>query len=262
MIAEHRRAARPGGVADAAAAADRGREPTRDRQAGARARHRPAKGQEFQVTDAVPFAPLDGITLDQALEQAYATRPDYLSARAQVRAAELARQSAAAANYPSLSADARLWRYRQSRTSARRAGPSASRFTLHVPIFQGTRVRADTLQADADTRAASGGTGGSRTAGSTQQVRTAFLNLKSSSDLVAVSREQCRARQPDARAGARSVFRRRRRQPRGRASAGVGGRGQSVLHREPLCATTSRRSRSPKRSALPSSRRSPIWEPK
>ena len=64
------------------------------------------KGQTFEITDMVPYAPLDGITLEQALERAVATRSDYLSAKAQVRAAELARQSAAAGNYPSLATDA------------------------------------------------------------------------------------------------------------------------------------------------------------
>ena len=62
-------------------------------------------GQEFRLTDSVPYASLDGITQEQALQQAYSTRPDYLSAKAQVRAAELARQAVAAENYPSLSTD-------------------------------------------------------------------------------------------------------------------------------------------------------------
>ena len=59
-------------------------------------------GQEFRLTDSVPYAPLDDITLDQALKQAYSTRPDYLSAKAQVQAAELAGGAATAENYPSL----------------------------------------------------------------------------------------------------------------------------------------------------------------
>ena len=60
-------------------------------------------GQEFQLTDSVPYAPLAEMTLEQALQQAYATRPDYLSAKAQVRPASLSEQAAAAENYPSLS---------------------------------------------------------------------------------------------------------------------------------------------------------------
>ena len=55
-----------------------------------------------------------------------------------------------------------------------------------MPIFQGTRVRADELQADAalqQRRAELADLDGRID----EQVRTAFLNLKSSSDLVAVT---------------------------------------------------------------------------
>ena len=143
------------------------------------------KGQQFQITDSVPYAPLDGITLDEALERAVATRPDYLSAKAKVRAAELARQSAAAGNYPSLFADADY-----GDIGTPNFGTSHGTFsvavTLNVPIFQGTRVRADTLEADAtlqQRKAELADLDGQID----EQVRTAFLNLRSSSDLVTVA---------------------------------------------------------------------------
>lgn len=143
------------------------------------------KGQAFQITDAVPFAPLEGITLEQALERAYATRPDYLSARAQVRAAALARQSAAAANYPSLSTEANYGDI-GSPNFGTSHGTFSVALTLNVPIFQGTRVRADTLQADAalkQRKAELADLDGRID----EQVRAAVLNLTSSSDLVAVT---------------------------------------------------------------------------
>ena len=34
-------------------------------------------GQEFQLTDPVPYAPLAELTLEQALKEAYTERPDY-----------------------------------------------------------------------------------------------------------------------------------------------------------------------------------------
>jgi outer membrane protein TolC len=143
------------------------------------------KGQGFEVTDAIPFAPLDGITLDQALTQAYATRPDYLGARAQVRAAELARQSAAAANYPSLSTEANYGDIGSPNFGSSH-GTFSVALTLNVPIFQGTKVRADTLQADAalKRRKAELEDLDGRV---DEQVRTAFLKLTSSSDLVTVA---------------------------------------------------------------------------
>jgi outer membrane protein TolC len=143
------------------------------------------KGQDFQVTDSVPYAPLDGITLDQALERAVTTRPDYLNAKAKVRAAELQRQSAAAANYPSLSADADY-----GDIGSPNFGTSHGTFnvavTLRVPIFQGTRVRADTLEADSvlqQRRAELADLDGMID----KEVRAAFLNIRSSSDLVTVA---------------------------------------------------------------------------
>jgi membrane fusion protein (multidrug efflux system) len=48
---------------------------------------------------------LTWLTLDDAMARAYASRPDYQGAQAQVRAAELARQAASAENYPSVSID-------------------------------------------------------------------------------------------------------------------------------------------------------------
>jgi outer membrane protein TolC len=143
------------------------------------------KSQAFEVTDLVPFAPLPVITLDQALEQAYATRPDYLSARAQVRAAYLARRSAAAESYPALSTEANYGDIGSPNFGTSHGTYSAA-ITLDVPIFQGTRVRADTLRADAaleQRKAELADLDGKID----QQVRTAFLNLKSSFDLVAVS---------------------------------------------------------------------------
>jgi outer membrane protein TolC len=143
------------------------------------------KGQEFQVTDSLPFAPLDGITLGQALERAATTRPDYLSAQARVRAAELARQSAAAGNYPSLSTDANYGDI-GSPNFGRSHGTFSVAVRLNVPIFQGTRVRADTLEADSVLRQRKAELA-NLDGQIDEQVRTAFLNLRSSSDLVAVA---------------------------------------------------------------------------
>jgi len=142
-------------------------------------------GQEFQLTDSVPYTPLADITLDQALKQAYATRADFRSAQAQVRAAELARQAAAAENYPWLSTDGNY-----GVIGSPNFGSSHGTFTfaatLNVPIFQGTRVRANKLQADSvlQQRKAELADLDGRI---DSQVRTAFFNLKSSSDLVAVA---------------------------------------------------------------------------
>ena len=58
--------------------------------------------------------------------------------------------------------------------------------TLNVPIFRGTRVRADTLEADAALRQRQAELA-DLDGEIDQQVRTAFFNLRSSSDLVTVA---------------------------------------------------------------------------
>jgi outer membrane protein TolC len=142
-------------------------------------------GQEFQLTDSVPYAALGDIALGQALQQAYTTRPDYLSAQAQVRAAELTRQAVAAENYPSLSADTNYGDIGNPNFGTSH-GTFAFSTTLNIPIFQGSRVRADKLQADAalqQRKAELADLSGKIN----DQVRTAFFNLKSSSELVTVA---------------------------------------------------------------------------
>jgi len=62
-----------------------------------------APGQEFRLTDQAPFAPLEGLSADDLLRKALASRADYQSAQALVHAAELTRQAADAARYPTLS---------------------------------------------------------------------------------------------------------------------------------------------------------------
>jgi outer membrane protein TolC len=141
-------------------------------------------GQDFQLTDTVPYAPLTGITVEQALAQAYATRPDYLSAKTQVRAAELAAQAAAAENYPSAGVNANY-----GDIGSPNFGHSHGTFSvagvITIPLFLGTRVRADKLQADSalqDRKAQLADLSGKID----DQVRTAFLNLHSAAELVAV----------------------------------------------------------------------------
>jgi outer membrane protein TolC len=60
-------------------------------------------GQEFTLTDNAMYEPQPKISIEEALSRAYASRADYQSALAQVRAATLARKAAVAGYYPSVS---------------------------------------------------------------------------------------------------------------------------------------------------------------
>ncbi|HEY6306709.1 MAG TPA: TolC family protein [Candidatus Angelobacter sp.] len=142
-------------------------------------------GQDFQLTDPVPYAAVPDITLEQALQQAHASRPDYLAAKAQVRAAELAHQAAAAENYPWVGLTANYGDIGSPNFGASH-GTFSVAGTLTIPLFLGTQVRADKLQADSvlqDRKAQLADLGGKID----DQVRTAFFNLHSSSELVTVA---------------------------------------------------------------------------
>jgi outer membrane protein TolC len=141
--------------------------------------------QEFELTDKAPYQPFEGITVDEAIKRAYASRSDYQAAISDVRAAELSRKAAVAGYFPSLSFNADY--------GTGGAHPSTSsevyelRGTLSIPIFTGGSVHADILQADARlerSRERLDNLG----AQIESDVRTALLNLQSSADQVNVAR--------------------------------------------------------------------------
>ena len=144
-----------------------------------------APGQEFEFTDKSPYQPFEGITVDEALKRAYASRSDYQAAMTDIRAAEFSRKAAVAGYYPSLSFNADY--------GAGGAHPSMAtqvfdvRGTLSIPIFQGGSVHGDVLQADARLEQSRERLDNLR-AQIDSDVRTALLNLQSSADLVIVAR--------------------------------------------------------------------------
>lgn len=142
-------------------------------------------GQDFTLTDTAPYSPLEGVTLQKALEAAFSGRADYASAIALVQAAESSRRAAIAERYPSLT----------SALSYGDIGPnfanSHGTFTfagiLSIPLFQGGRERADLIQADAILRQRRAEADELR-ARIDSEIRAAFLDLESAQDLVTVAR--------------------------------------------------------------------------
>jgi outer membrane protein TolC len=144
-----------------------------------------APGQEFELTDKSPYQPFEGLTVDEALKRAYASRSDYQSAMAEVRAAEFSRRAAVAGYFPSLSMDAD---YGLGGAHPSTATPVADvRGTLTIPIFQGGSVHGDVVQADARLEQSRERLENLR-AQIDSDVRTALLNLQSSADQVNVAR--------------------------------------------------------------------------
>ncbi|MGH9437369.1 MAG: TolC family protein [Terriglobia bacterium] len=142
-------------------------------------------GQRFALTTKTPYAPLPAVNLDKALADAYRNRPDYQSALAQVRAAEAQRRAVAAERLPSVSLDANFGDIGLT------PGNSHETFllsgTLHIPVFQGGKVHADVLQADAQLRQKQDQLANLK-AQIDYDVRTALMNLQTASDQVQVAR--------------------------------------------------------------------------
>lgn len=142
-------------------------------------------GQEFTLTDKAPYDVLVPPTLDEALKRAFASRPDYQAALAQARSAELSRRAATAEHYPSLDMEGDY--------GVIGVNPATSNGTFHVggtiniPIFEGGKVHADVLQAEATLRQAKARLADLR-GQIDNDVRNALLDLNAAADQVEVAR--------------------------------------------------------------------------
>jgi outer membrane protein TolC len=142
-------------------------------------------GQSFELTETMPYDPPIPVTLDEALQRAYQTRSDFLAAQAQVRAAELAKRAAYAEYYPSVSFDGNYGV--GGPVPDQIHGSFQAMGSLRVPIFQGNRVHADILQADA-TLANNKAQLENLRGQIDQDVRDALFDLQSSLDQVKVAK--------------------------------------------------------------------------
>ena len=142
-------------------------------------------GQEFALTTDVVFHTIPDLNLSDALNDAYAHRPDFHSAMASVRAAELAKEAARAERYPSITAVADYGDIGINPGTSHGTVNAGAR--LSIPVFQGGRVHADELHADAVVSRARETLENLR-GQIDQDVRNAFLDLASSRDRVAVER--------------------------------------------------------------------------
>ena len=146
-------------------------------------------GQTFDITTEVAYQPLATSTLDDALQQAYNSRPDYKSLTEQVRSAELQKKAASAERYPTLSANAD---YGSIGTNfASNHGTVNAAAELRLPIFQGGRVHGDNLVADSLLTRAKQKLDDLR-ASIDQEVRDVFLDLQDTAQEVSVQQNAVR----------------------------------------------------------------------
>ncbi|MGH9665454.1 MAG: TolC family protein, partial [Bryobacteraceae bacterium] len=103
--------------------------------------------QKIRLTDPLPNSPVPAADPAQLLARALKGRGDYQSAMAKVEAAESIRKAALAERYPSLNFNGNYGAIGPSPANSH--GTYAASVGLNIPIFQGGKVRADALDADA-----------------------------------------------------------------------------------------------------------------
>jgi outer membrane protein TolC len=141
--------------------------------------------QQFKLTTDVAYQALEPMSLADALKSAYSLRPDYQSAIAGVRSAELERKAAAAERYPTLAVEADYGDIGVNPASSHGTVNAAA--VLKIPIFQGGKVHGDVLRADAELRQARQRIEDLR-GRINQEVRDALLDLQATTNDVAVEK--------------------------------------------------------------------------
>ena len=141
-------------------------------------------GQAFTMDPTVPNLPVPDMTIEEALERAYRTRPDYLAALERVKAAESERKAALGEWLPSLRVNADYG------SIGNTPGDAQATYSLsglvNIPIFNGGRTKGRIMQADADLRMRQSEAADLK-AGIDFSVRSTFLDLKALDEQVKVA---------------------------------------------------------------------------
>jgi outer membrane protein TolC len=141
-------------------------------------------GQDFALSDKAPYEPPQPMTIDQSLEQAYASRGDFQAALAQTRAAEDMRRATSAEHLPTLSVYADYGII--GPTPNKVHGSFTTYAALRIPIFAGNKAHGDALLAGAALNRSRQQLENLR-AQIEQDVRAGILDLQSASDQVGVA---------------------------------------------------------------------------
>jgi outer membrane protein TolC len=143
--------------------------------------------QSFTLADKLPYAPLDNITLDQALALAAQNRSDLKAAEAQLHAAEFARKAAVAEHYPTLGIVADY--------GVIGVNPANSHGTFDVsaqllfPIWAGGHTHGDIVEAEATLKQRRAEYESTRSRVEAD-VRNAYLDLNAAAELVRVAQSR------------------------------------------------------------------------
>ena len=104
--------------------------------------------QPLLLTDKIPYSPTPELTLEDALQRAYSTRPDYLAAQNRLEAAKASARAASAALLPSFHVDANYGVIGQTPTEALRTYALIA--NVKVPLFDAGSTRARRIEQTAE----------------------------------------------------------------------------------------------------------------
>ena len=140
-------------------------------------------GQAFTLSDELPYVPVPELTLEEALDRAYKTRPDYQAAAERIRAAEAVRAAIADERLPSVRLNADFGDIGLSLPNSHSTFSVAG--VVQVPIFHGD-ISGRLTEADADLRSRRAEADDLK-AGIYYDVRTAFLDLQATREQLDVA---------------------------------------------------------------------------
>lgn len=141
--------------------------------------------QKIQLTDAAPYADLAAVSIEQARQEAYASRQDYQQLKHQIVAAELEQRAIKHERYPSLSFNGN---YGVTGVAGLvYHGTFTAMGTLNIPIFHEAKFRGDADVAQAQVEELRSQMN-DLTTKIDQQLRDSLLDLQSARQLVQVAR--------------------------------------------------------------------------
>jgi outer membrane protein TolC len=143
-----------------------------------------ATRQEFELADKAPYEAFPIPDLETSVQRAYSFRSDYKAAQDRLVAAQLERSAATAGYFPSFDLAANFGEI--GAVPGDLLPTYLISGTVNIPIFQGGKIHADVLKAEASLRQAQAQMADVR-AQIDQDVRNALLDLKSSTDQVEVA---------------------------------------------------------------------------
>ena len=146
-----------------------------------------AVAQQFQLTDTVPNVPTAAMNFDEALARAYQQRPEYLAALSRVHSSEIAVKAAKGEALPTVAISGQVGFLGPSPGSAETTYNLTG--GVHIPIFQGGKVKADVETAETQLRQSRLQLENLRSRVEFE-IRSAMLDVKTSDDQVAVAKQQ------------------------------------------------------------------------